>query len=72
MTKDRGFAADMLALGAHGVLLGRAWVYALAACADTGVVHALSLIETEMRTAMALMGVTDVEQVRREGLSSNL
>jgi L-lactate dehydrogenase (cytochrome) len=59
----------MLALGAHGVLLGRAWVYALAGGGGKGVAHALSLIDTEMRTAMALMGVTDVEQLRREGLA---
>lgn len=58
----------MLALGAHGVLLGRAWAYALAAGGGQDVAHALSIIENEIRTAMALMGVTDVEQVRKEGL----
>lgn len=58
----------MLALGADGVLLGRAWAYALAAGGRKGVAHALSLIDNEMRTAMALMGITRVEQVRREGL----
>lgn len=57
----------MLALGAHGVLLGRAWAYALAGGGGPGVAHALSIIENEMRTAMALMGVTHVEQVRQEG-----
>lgn len=59
----------MLALGAHGVLHGRAWTYALAAGGGQGVAHALSIIENEIRTAMALMGVTDVEQVRKEGLA---
>lgn len=57
----------MLSLGAHGVLLGRAWAYALAVGGQKGVAHALSLIDNEMRTAMALMGVTQVEQVRKEG-----
>lgn len=59
----------MLALGAHGVLMGRAWVYALAAAGGEGVAHMLANIESEMRTAMALMGVTNVEQLRREGLA---
>lgn len=60
----------MLALGADGVLLGRAWVYALAADGELGVTHALSLIEAEMRSAMALMGVTRIKNLNREALAS--
>jgi L-lactate dehydrogenase (cytochrome) len=48
----------LLALGAKGVMLGRAWVYALAAAGETGVAHVLKLIEAEMHVAMALTGVT--------------
>ncbi len=44
----------MLALGAKGVLLGRAWAFALAARGEAGVAHVLRLIEAEMRVAMAL------------------
>lgn len=62
----------MLALGAHGVLLGRAWAYALAGGGGQGVAHALSLIEAEMRAAMALMGMTGIGDVRREGLAESL
>jgi L-lactate dehydrogenase (cytochrome) len=53
----------MLALGAKGVLLGRAWAYALAAAGETGVRHMLQLIEAEMRVAMALTGVTSIDQI---------
>jgi len=53
----------MLALGAHGVFLGRAWAYALAAEGGTGVDRLLRLIESEMRVAMALTGVTDIDAV---------
>ena len=53
----------MLALGASGVLLGRAWVYALAARGQTGVAHVLDLIEAEMRVAMALTGVTRIADI---------
>jgi L-lactate dehydrogenase (cytochrome) len=55
----------MLALGAKGVLLGRAWVYALAAAGQEGVAHVLKLIEAEMRVAMALTGATDLAAIDR-------
>jgi L-lactate dehydrogenase (cytochrome) len=46
----------MLALGAKSVLLGRSWVYGLAANGQAGVEHVLELIRNEMRVAMALTG----------------
>jgi len=58
----------MLALGAHGVLLGRAWVYALAAAGERGVDHLLKLIEAEMRVAMALTSSTSIDRITREKL----
>ncbi len=56
----------MLALGAKGVLLGRAWAYALGARGQAGIEHMLQLIEAEMRVAMSLTGVTRVSQISRE------
>ena len=53
----------MLALGSKGVLLGRAWVYALAGGGQAGVAHMLRLLEAEMRVAMALTGVTTIQQI---------
>ena len=53
----------MLGLGADFVLLGRAWAYALAARGEAGVAHVLKLIEAEMKVAMALTGVTRIEQI---------
>ncbi|MEY4761572.1 MAG: alpha-hydroxy-acid oxidizing enzyme [Pseudomonadota bacterium] len=58
----------MLALGARGVLLGRAWIYALAGNGEAGVTHMLKLIEAEMRVAMALTGVTRIDQISRDCL----
>ncbi|HWU02346.1 MAG TPA: L-lactate dehydrogenase, partial [Novosphingobium sp.] len=55
----------MLALGAKGVLLGRAWAYALAARGQAGVTQMLRLIEAEMRVAMALTGCTSIEKIHR-------
>ncbi|WP_421839219.1 FMN-dependent L-lactate dehydrogenase LldD [Novosphingobium sp.] len=58
----------MLALGAKGVLLGRAWAFALAAGGEAGVSKMLRLIDAEMRVAMALTGVTRVSQIGRDNL----
>jgi L-lactate dehydrogenase (cytochrome) len=59
----------MLALGAHGVLLGRAWAYALAAAGEAGVAKLLTLIEAEMRVGMALTGTTRISQLDRSILA---
>ena len=53
----------MLALGARGVMLGRAWAWALAAGGERGIVHMLEIIAAEMRVAMALTGVTQVGNI---------
>ncbi len=58
----------MLALGADAVLIGRAWVYALAGRGQAGVEHVLELIEAEMRVAMALTGQTRIDQVDASNL----
>jgi L-lactate dehydrogenase (cytochrome) len=58
----------LLALGARGVLLGRAWAYALAG-GEAGVSHLLQLIEAELRVAMALTGVTSIAAVDRSVLA---
>lgn len=55
----------MLALGAKGVLLGRSWAYALAGNGQRGVAHLLSLIEAEMRVAMALTGTSNLGEINR-------
>ncbi len=53
----------MLALGARGVMLGRAWAYALSGAGQRGVVHMLELMAAEMRVAMALTGCTRIADI---------
>lgn len=60
----------MLALGAKGVLLGRAWAYALAARGEAGVAQMLDIVEAELRVAMQLTGVTSIDKVDRAILAS--
>ncbi len=52
-----------VALGARGVLIGRPWVYAMAGCGEDGVVDMLELFRREIATAMALMGVTSIDEI---------
>ena len=58
----------LLALGARGVLLGRAWAWALAAEGQAGVERMLTLLAAEMRVAMALTGVTRIADIDRRVL----
>jgi L-lactate dehydrogenase (cytochrome) len=53
----------MLALGADGVLLGRAFVYALAVQGQAGVERLLAIIEKEIRTTMVLTGAKSVRDI---------
>jgi L-lactate dehydrogenase (cytochrome) len=59
----------MLALGAKGVLLGRAVAYALAAAGQPGVENLLDLFAREMRVAMTLTGVASIAQINRACLA---
>jgi L-lactate dehydrogenase (cytochrome) len=61
-------ALRAMALGADGVMIGRAWAYALAAAGGSGVARALEIIRHEMKVAMALTGQTDVKRLDRRML----
>lgn len=54
-----------LALGARAVLIGRPYIWGLAVNGEAGVAQVLSLLSIELEWAMALCGVTSVDQVTR-------
>jgi L-lactate dehydrogenase (cytochrome) len=58
----------LMALGAKGVLLGRMWLYALAAGGEAGVDQLLDLISREMRVAMTLIGARRIDDLDRSKL----
>ncbi|WP_413733065.1 FMN-dependent L-lactate dehydrogenase LldD [Sodalis sp. RH20] len=58
----------MIALGADTVLLGRAYIYALATAGEQGVANLLTLIDKEMRVAMTLTGARAIAEITRESL----
>lgn len=59
----------LIALGADAVLIGRAFVYALAAAGEAGVVNLLELFEKELRVAMTLTGVKSIAELDRSSLA---
>jgi L-lactate dehydrogenase (cytochrome) len=59
----------MLALGAKGVLLGRAYIYALAAEGRRGVANLLELFAADMRVTMTLTGARSPAEITRELLA---
>jgi L-lactate dehydrogenase (cytochrome) len=58
----------LLALGAKGVLLGRAWAFALAARGEAGVAHVLEIVRKEMSIALALTGATNIGELSRDSI----
>ncbi|WP_039017258.1 alpha-hydroxy acid oxidase [Halocynthiibacter namhaensis] len=52
-----------LAMGAKGVMIGRAYIYGLGAMGEEGVTKALEVLHKEMDVSMALCGHRDVNDV---------
>jgi L-lactate dehydrogenase (cytochrome) len=52
-----------LAFGAHGVLVGRAYLYGLMAGGYAGVARVVDVLEKEIKVTMQLMGVTSVREL---------
>ena len=52
-----------LARGARACLIGKSFLYALAANGEAGVRQALGILRSELEVSMALSGVTDVTRV---------
>ncbi|MVA18712.1 FMN-dependent L-lactate dehydrogenase LldD [Agrobacterium vitis] len=62
----------MIAQGADGVLIGRAFVYALAAAGQAGVENLLDLFAKEMRVAMTLTGARSIAEISLDSLVRGL
>jgi L-lactate dehydrogenase (cytochrome) len=54
------------------VLIGRAFIYALATHGEAGVKHLLDLFEKEMRVAMVLTGAKSISEISRDSLVREL
>ena len=58
----------MLALGADGVMVGRPWVYAMAADGQAGVERWFAQVKAELETQMILAGVESVKDIGQQHL----
>jgi L-lactate dehydrogenase (cytochrome) len=58
----------MMALGARAVLIGRVWVWAVAARGEAGVRHILEVMRDDIDTALALTGHTSINDIDRAAL----
>ncbi|KQI67371.1 lactate dehydrogenase [Loktanella sp. 3ANDIMAR09] len=54
------------AMGAHGVMIGRAYIYGLGAMGQAGVTKSLEVIMRELDLTMALCGKRDINTVDRD------
>src|SRR6202790_5177791 len=55
--------AKALALGARGTLIGRSFLYALAAAGEAGVTKAIDIMRNELRVTLALTGTSTIGAV---------
>ena len=62
--------AKGLALGAKGVLIGKAFLYALSAAGEAGVIKALEIMRNELRVTLALTGTSSIDAVGPQILRS--
>lgn len=60
-----------LALGADAVLIGRAYVYALAAAGALGVAHVIRTLREELEVCMALTGCATLDKIDSNRLFNN-
>jgi L-lactate dehydrogenase (cytochrome) len=58
----------LVALGARAVLIGRAWVWAVAARGEAGVRHVLDVIKADIDVALGLTGHTSIADLDRSML----
>ena len=62
----------LIALGAKGVMLGRSWVYGLAARGQAGVEDVVEILAKELRVSMALSGCRTIADVDRDLLAGEV
>jgi L-lactate dehydrogenase (cytochrome) len=65
--RSGGDIAIAIALGADGVLIGRPYLYGLAAGGEHGVGRVIEMLRSQLCRTMQLLGVSTIEELRREG-----
>jgi len=63
--RNGGDVVKALALGARGVLIGRAYAYGLAAAGETGVARSIEILRSGIVRTMKLLGVASVRDLNQ-------
>ena len=63
--RNGGDVVKALALGARGVLVGRAYAYGLSAAGEPGVTRAIEILRAGIVRTMKLLGVASVREINR-------
>jgi len=63
--RNGGDVVKALALGARGVLIGRAYAYGLAAAGETGVARSIEILRSGIVRTMKLLGVASVRELNQ-------
>jgi len=63
--RNGGDVVKALALGARGVLVGRAYAYGLSAAGEPGVARAIEILRSGIVRTMKLLGVASVREINR-------
>jgi len=59
-----------LALGADACMIGRAFLYGLAAMGEAGVARSIEILKTEMDTSLALLGRRSIAELDRNSVAT--
>lgn len=53
-------------------MIGKPWVYGLAARGETGIGEILNILQNELRIAMIHFGTTSIREINKDLIPSNL
>lgn len=61
-----------IALGADACMIGKPWIYGLAARGEVGVSEVLNILKNELKIAMIHFGATSIHEINKNLIQSNL
>lgn len=64
--------AKALSVGADACMIGKPWVYGLAACGEQGVSDILTILKNELKIVMTHLGISSVEGINRSILVNEI
>ena len=57
--------AKAICLGAHAVLIGRAYMYGLGAAGEAGIARAIAILRADLERTLTLLGCASISELNR-------